>query len=143
MSCYRSGGKLKCSVQRKKIDVNELIENTRNPEAGAIVIFLGTVRKNSEDKEIQWLFYEAYEEMVVEELDRIVKEAAESYHITDVNLVHRLGRLGIKEDSVAICVSSPHRKEAFRACQFIIDEVKTRAPIWKMDITAQGEKEWH
>ncbi|MHB8359149.1 MAG: molybdenum cofactor biosynthesis protein MoaE [Thermoplasmataceae archaeon] len=134
---------MKCSVQRRKIDIDELIEITRNPEAGAIVVFLGTVRKNSEDKEIQWLFYEAYEEMVVEELDRIVKEAMDKFHITDINLIHRLGRLGIKEDSVAICVSSPHRAEAFQACQFVIDEVKTRAPIWKMDITADGEKAWH
>lgn len=134
---------MKCSVQREKIDVDELINITRNPEAGAIVIFLGTVRKRSEDKEIQWLFYEAYEEMVVEELDKIAKEAMDNFQVTDINLVHRLGRLGIKEDSVAICVSSPHRKEAFRACQFVIDEVKTRAPIWKMDITSEGEKEWH
>lgn len=124
------------------IDVQSMIEKTRNTEAGAVVTFQGTVRRFSDELEVVSLTYESYREMAISTIEKIVQEAKSKFDVIDIYVVHRLGNIKLKEDSVAICVSSAHRKDGFRACEFVIDELKTKAPIWKKDITPQGNEKW-
>jgi len=114
----------------------------RTPRAGAIVTFLGTVRDHSEDVQVSELVYEAYEEMAIKSFREILDDARSRFHFVDAAVVHRTGRLKLTEDSVMIAVSAVHRKEAFRACEYIIDRIKEISPIWKRDVLADGTEKW-
>ncbi len=129
-------------ITESPIDVYSLIERTRNNNAGALVTFQGTVRRMTGDLEVESLTYESYREMAIKTINEILQEALHKYDVIEINVVHRLGNVKLKEDSVAICCSAPHRKEAFRACEFVIDEIKTRVPIWKKDVTPEGSEKW-
>lgn len=124
------------------IDISLLIERTRNMEAGALVTFQGTVRRMTGDLEVESLTYEGYREMAIKIIEEIVSSAMKEFDVIEINVVHRLGNVKLQEDSVAICCSAPHRKDAFRACEFVIDQLKTKAPIWKKDITPDGGSAW-
>ncbi len=130
------------SISETPVDVEGLIEKTRNENAGAIVTFQGTVRRYTEKLEVESLVYDSYREMAEKTIKEICEEAVKKFDILDVNVVHRVGKVILLEDSVVICVAAAHRKDAFRACEFIIDAIKERAPIWKMDVTPHGEKRW-
>lgn len=130
-------------IQKEKIDLEKLIDSTRNPDSGALVTFQGTVRRFSEDTEVVSLHYEAYENMAISKMEDIIGQAKEKFGVNDINVIHRIGDLSLTEDSVVICVSSAHRDDAFKACRFVIDAIKTDVPIWKQDIIASGEKKWH
>lgn len=137
------GFRMEVRVQKEKIDLSSLIESTRNPESGAMVTFQGTVRRFSGDTEVVSLHYEAYEEMAVNKMNQIITQAKDKFGIIDINVIHRIGDLGLTEDSVAICVSSEHREPAFKACKYVIDAIKQDVPIWKQDIVQSGKKKWH
>ena len=124
------------TVVRAPIDVGAL--STTTPEDGALCVFTGVVRNHNDGKSVVYLEYEGYEEMVVSVFAEIEAEAKERYGVTRVRIVHRLGRMEIGETSVAVAVSSPHRKEAFEACRFAIDTLKHKAPIWKKEFYADG-----
>jgi molybdopterin synthase catalytic subunit len=125
----------------KKIDVGELIFDLGSTSIGGTIIFIGTVR-GYDDKNVTVfeLYYEAYEGMAEQEILTIENEATQKWNIEKIKIAHRLGRLTVGEISVVVVVSSKHRKEAFEACRFIIDSLKTRVPIWKMEITDAGKK---
>ena len=110
-----------------------------SPNAGAVVTFDGTVRNNARGKAVTHLFYEAYEEMAVKELESIREAALRRWPLQQLAIVHRTGRLEIGDSSVFIAVSSAHRGDAFSACRFVIDSLKQRAPIWKKEFYADGE----
>ena len=129
-------------IQEEPIDYGDLIEKIRSESVGAIVSFLGTVRNTSVNLKVSGLKYSSYREMALRMIGEIAEEAVKKYGITDYAIVHRLGRLNLKEDSVAVCVASPHRKEGFRACEYIIDSIKEKVPIWKKDIAEGGEEKW-
>ena len=129
-------------IQEEPIDYGDLIEKIRSESVGAIVSFLGTVRNTSVNLKVSGLEYSSYREMALRMMGEIAEEAVKKYGITDYAIVHRLGRLNLKEDSVAVCVASPHRKQGFRACEFIIDSIKEKVPIWKKDIAEGGEEKW-
>ena len=129
-------------IQEEPIDYGDLIEKIRSESVGAIVSFLGTVRNTSVNLKVSGLKYSSYREMALRMMGEIAEEAVKKYGITDYAIVHRLGRLNLKEDSVAVCVASPHRKQGFRACEFIIDSIKEKVPIWKKDIAEGGEEKW-
>ena len=129
-------------IQEEPIDYGDLIEKIRSESVGAIVSFLGTVRNTSVNLKVSGLKYSSYREMALRMMGEIAEEAVKKYGITDYAIVHRLGRLNLKEDSVAVCVASPHRKEGFRACEYIIDSIKEKVPIWKKDIAEGGEGKW-
>ena len=105
---------------------------------GAVCLFVGVVRNENQGRAVLRLEYEAYEEMALFLMEEIAAETRRIYPVTDVRLVHRLGRLEIGEASVAVAVSSPHRAEAFAACRFAIDTLKARVPIWKKELYADG-----
>jgi len=123
------------------IDVNRLLVDRQNTSVGGTVIFLGTVRElNSENIKLLQLNYEAYETMAEVIFSEIETEARKKWEIEEITVLHRIGTLRVGEVSVIIIVSSKHRKEAFECCSYIIDSVKSRVPIWKMEITNKGKK---
>jgi molybdopterin synthase catalytic subunit len=124
------------SVVRDAIDVAAL--SRAGAEDGALCVFTGVVRNHNDGKAVLYLEYEGYEEMVASIFDDIARETKERFGVTRVRIVHRLGRMEIGETSVAVAVSSPHRKEAFEACRFAIDTLKHKAPIWKKEFYADG-----
>lgn len=131
------------TITESPIDINNLIEKTRNEDAGAIVTFQGTVRRFTGELEVESLIYESYKEMAEKTMIKICQDALEKYNVIDINVVHRIGKIELKEDSVAICVASAHRKDAFLACEYVIDTIKEKVPIWKKDVTPKGEQQWH
>jgi molybdopterin synthase catalytic subunit len=129
------------SISNTPIDIDALKRLVDTPEAGAFVAFEGWVRENNEGKEVTALEYEAYEELAVKEGKKILEEARK-FDILKAHCVHRTGPLKIGELAVIVVVSSAHRKAAFVACEFIINEIKKRVPIWKRESYADGSTSW-
>ena len=115
------------------IDYRELTEAARSPHCGAVALFLGTVRDWTGDEYTEFLEYEAYPPMAEKKLAEIEAEVRNRWTVGEVALVHRVGRLGVGEISVAVAVSAPHRAAAFEACRYAIDTLKEIVPIWKKD----------
>ena len=126
-------------VTDKPIDLDELVRYVGDPEAGAIVPFIGTTRNNNEGRKVIALDYDGYPEMAEKELARIGAEAAKRWPICKMAIVHRLGPVQIGEASVIIVVSSAHRDAAFGASRFAIEEIKKTVPIWKKEVFEGGE----
>jgi len=108
--------------------IDELVRKIKTPEIGAIVTFSGVVRG---DDGVKGLNVEIYNEMWREELERLKSAAFERFKIEAVEIVHREGSLDVGQNIVVILVGAGHRKDAFRACEYLIDLLKERAPIWK------------
>lgn len=116
------------------------------PECGATVTLDGyaralTTQKDGTIRETIFLEYEAYEEMALKEMRHLADVSKDKFEISNVGIVHRVGRLEIGETSVVISVAAPHRKAAFEACEWLIRELKRSVPIWKKEVYANGE-EW-
>ena len=126
-------------IVEDQIDFDEVIQAVSSQSAGALVTFDGRVRELSRGKRVTHLYYEVYEEMALRELEALREEVLEKWPVSNVAIVHRVGRLEIGESSVVIAVSSPHRREAFEACRYLIDTLKTRVPIWKKESYEDGE----
>lgn len=126
-------------ITEKKIDVAALLESVLVPEAGGIDIFLGTTRNHSKGKKVVRLEYEAYVPMAMKIIDQIMHEVRTRWDIHKISIVHRIGVVPLQEASVGIAVSASHRKEAFEACRYAIDQLKKSAPIWKKEIFENGE----
>jgi molybdopterin synthase catalytic subunit len=124
------------------IDTAALLDRARHPSAGAIVLFLGTTRELTGEKQTVALDYEAYREMAERQLAEMESEARRRWPLIECNIVHRLGRVPPTEASVAIAVSTPHRSDAFAAGQWLIDSLKRDVPIWKREQWADGSTEW-
>ncbi len=124
------------------IDATALLQSAQQPEAGAVVLFLGITRQFKQGRETASLSYEAYREMAVKELERLEREARDRWSLIDCSIVHRLGEVPLAEASVAIAVSSPHRAGAFEAGRWLIDTLKESVPIWKQEHWADGAAEW-
>lgn len=110
------------------------------PDCGAVVLFSGTVRDHADGRsDVEYLEYEAYDEMVVPKLEQIVDEARARWpQLGRIALVHRIGRLELGESSVVAAVSAPHRPEAFDAARFAIDALKVSVPVWKREVWTGG-----
>lgn len=120
----------------------EASEAVEGPDAGAIVLFLGTVRNNTDGRAVKHLEYEAYPPMAEQKMAEIAQEVSEKWGLDRVAMIHRVGKLEIGEVSVAVAVASPHRKAAFEAGKYAMDRLKQIVPIWKREIWADGEAEW-
>lgn len=114
-------------------------EFVSDAEAGGIVTFVGTVRRYTKGREVVRLEFEAYEPMAVKEMQKIADKILADYPAQKVALHHRVGVLPVGGVAVAIAVSCPHRADAFAACQYAIDTLKEKVPIWKKEIFADGE----
>jgi molybdopterin synthase catalytic subunit len=121
--------------------VTTLVRSLADPADGGVVIFQGVVRDNARGKRVRYLEYDAYPEMAAQQMASIAAEVERRWHTGNVALVHRIGRLEIGECSVVVVVACPHRGEAFEACRYAIDTLKTTVPIWKKEVAEDGE-EW-
>ena len=129
------------SITREPLNRNALIEAISHPSVGGIVVFEGVVRNNARGKQVRYLEYDVYPEMAIQQIRAIVTEAQQRWGVERVAVAHRIGRLEIGEASVIVVVATPHRGEAFEACRYIIDTLKTTVPIWKKEVATNGE-EW-
>ncbi len=141
MSC-RFPDNITVRLTHDDIDYTDLTESIRSNDAGAVVLFMGTVREFTEGKQTTALDYEAYPDMAHAKMDEICRAAGERWPLIGAGVVHRLGRLELGEISVAVAVSSPHRSDAFEAGRFIIDRLKETVPVWKQENWADGTTEW-
>jgi molybdopterin synthase catalytic subunit len=129
-------------ITAKAIDIGSVIRFVSDKGSGATVLFLGTVRNRSEAGKVKIMEYEAYEKMAVKEIMKMIRDATGRWQVCRVAVIHRIGKVKLKEPSVAVAVSSPHRRDAFSACMYIIDSIKTQAPIWKKEILEGGREVW-
>lgn len=129
-------------LTREVIDYHRLTEDVRSNDAGAVVLFLGTVREMTAGRQTVALDYEAFEEMAVAKMQELEAEARAKWPLVHVGIEHRLGHLDLGEISVAVAVSSPHRAAAFEAGRHILDRLKVIVPIWKKENWSDGSTEW-
>lgn len=127
---------------RDPIDPAKLLRAVANPANGAALLFLGVVREVNDGRAVTGIEYSAYESMAQRELANIAAEAAERFAPADVAIEHRLGELALEEASVAIAVAHPQRDGAYAASRWMIEELKRRVPIWKLEHYADGTREW-
>lgn len=128
-------------ITEQPLNPEDVTSTVHDNEAGGVSVFIGTVRASTKDKKVIRLEFETYLNMAISEIEKIIKSAKEKWPILHMTIHHRVGSLTIGEVAVVIAVSSPHRKEAFLACEYAIDTLKETVPIWKKEIFEDGE-EW-
>jgi molybdopterin synthase catalytic subunit len=128
-------------ITHEPLDPERITSGVRSDANGAVVTFLGTTRSSTGDRRVLHLEYEAYEPMAVKKLAEIAEEMRDRWSVEDVAIYHRLGRLELGEISLVVAVASPHRPEAFAACQYSVDRIKQTVPIWKKE-TFEGGEVW-
>ena len=130
------------SVQTEDFDAGLEISRLRNArkDIGAVVSFIGLVRDLNEGDQVSQLTLDHYPGMTEKALEAIVSQAQSRWAIFDAIVIHRVGTLQATEQIVLVAVSSAHRSEAFKACEFIMDYLKTEAPFWKKERTQSGER---
>ncbi len=133
---------MKIAVQTEAFDLaSEVATLYRdNPKVGAVATFLGLVRDVNEGDGVNTLTLEHYPGMTEKSLEQIARDAMARWDLLDVTVIHRVGELRPTEPIVLVAVASGHRGEAFAACEFIMDYLKTRAPFWKKEVTPGGER---
>lgn len=129
-------------VQEADFDAGKEMEKIRKrfADAGAIVSFIGLVRDFSDGRKVSGMTLEHYPGMTEKMLRAILDEAGKTWSILDATIIHRVGHLQVSDQIVLVLVASPHRQDAFRAAEFIIDLLKTKAPFWKKESTSEGER---
>lgn len=115
-----------------------MAERTCSSEAGAAVVFLGIVRGTEEGRAIRGIEYEAFQKMAEHQFHLLFDQVEKRWPVESIRLVHRTGAVAVGEPSLWVEVIAPHRTEAFAACQWLIDEMKRVAPIWKKAMTVEG-----
>jgi molybdopterin synthase catalytic subunit len=130
-------------IVREPLDAAALAEALKTDGCGAIVTFAGVVRDRSDDgRLVTGLAYEAYDALAVAEFETIAAEARARFGPCEMTIAHRAGDVRIGEAAVVVVVAAPHRGAAFDACEYAIDELKARAPIWKHERYADGDSTW-
>jgi molybdopterin synthase catalytic subunit len=130
------------SIQFSPLDLAVLRASMADVRAGGFVCFEGWVRNSNEGREVLRLEYEAFAPLAEKEGARILEEATKLFPVFDIRCVHRVGTLELGDLAVWVGVSAQHRGAAFDACRFVIDEVKSRVPIWKKEHYAGGDSGW-
>ena len=129
-------------ITDQDIDVDALQLKLENDRAGAYAAFQGWVRNHNEGRAVESLEYEAYGPIAVSEGERVLAEALQRFNLLKVAAVHRVGHLEIGDCAVWVGVSAAHRGDAFEGCRYVIDELKSRLPIWKKEHYAGGDSGW-
>ena len=130
------------AISDSPISVDELRERVMNPGSGGVCVFEGWVRNENEGRTVQQLEYEVYAPLAIKEGEIVIAEAKQRFPFLAASCVHRSGLLEIGDCAVWVGVSAPHRDEAFKACRYIIDEIKVRLPIWKKEHYVDGDSGW-
>ncbi|NUM80445.1 molybdenum cofactor biosynthesis protein MoaE [bacterium] len=129
-------------ITTEPLDVAKLYQFAVCKEVGAVDLFVGTVRNEFEGRSVNGIEYHGFPEMAERLLSDICKKAIGEWNIQKIAIQHRIGYLQLTEASVIVAVSSAHRHEAFTACRFIMEEIKSKIPIWKKEYFANGSVEW-
>lgn len=127
-------------VTDQPISIEEVTKKVVRPEAGAISNFIGTVREYTHGRRTLSLTYEAYQSMAEKQLEKIGEEINQKWPEAKTAITHRTGHLSISDIAVVIAVSTPHRKDAFRASEYAIERIKQIVPIWKKEHWEDGEQ---
>ena len=130
------------AITESSIDIEALLAEISTPDAGAVVLFLGTTRRTTDGRQTESLDYECYEEMAARKLTSLESEARQRWPLLNCGIIHRIGHLEIGQASVAVAVSTAHRQAAFEAGKWLIDTLKEVVPIWKKENWADGSSEW-
>jgi molybdopterin synthase catalytic subunit len=125
-------------ICEKDFSLGNIVAYLKADEVGAMVFFVGTVRQSAESQLVE-MEIEAYDTMCVSALEEICARMYERFSIHDIFIHHRKGTLSVQDSIVVIGVSAPHRQEAYEANQAILEEIKTRVPLWKKEIFADSE----
>jgi molybdopterin synthase catalytic subunit len=128
------------SITNNPLNLQEIMFELEDNSAGALSIFIGNVRNQGRSGNVSEIYYEAYSEMAEEKMREIENEAQTKWGIKKLVAFHRIGNIKVGETSIIIGVSSEHRHEAFEACKYVINNVKTRVPIWKKEISKESQK---
>ena len=126
-------------ITHEPLDPQPATASVRRDSNGAVVTFLGATRRTSMDKTVLYLEYEGYVPMALKKLREIADEVAQKWPIQDISILHRIGRLEIEDISLVVAIASPHRKEAFQACGYVVDRIKETVPIWKKEVFEDGQ----
>ena len=133
---------MRTAIIENPIDPSALIAEVAESRNGATLLFLGTVRDVNDGRAVTGIEYSAYRSMAEREMAAIVAEACAEFGTDDIVIEHRLGVLELGEASVGIAVAHPHRGRAYDASRYIIEELKKRVPIWKLEHYVDGTREW-
>jgi molybdopterin synthase catalytic subunit len=133
---------MRAAVVRRPIDPSELLAEVQRAQNGASVLFVGTVRELNDGRAVTGMEYTAYEAMAERELALVVEEATQLFATDDVVVEHRIGELAVGDTSVVIASAHPHRARAFDAARYVIEQLKIRVPIWKLEHYVDGTREW-
>jgi len=133
---------MRCALVDRPIDVGALVAEVAKTGNGATLVFIGTVRDVNNGRAITGMDYTAYNSMAERELTEILGEAAGKFETTDMVVEHRVGTLGLGDASVVIAVAHPHRGPAYDASRYVIEQLKQRVPIWKLEHYVDGTREW-
>ncbi|SDM81608.1 molybdenum cofactor biosynthesis protein MoaE [Siphonobacter aquaeclarae] len=129
------------AVTDQPIDIQACLDAVQSERAGAVDVFIGTVRNHNNARSVVRLEYESFDSMAIRKMTELAEEAARRWPVEKIAIVHRKGVLSIGDVAVVIAVATPHRAESFEACRWVIDTLKQVVPIWKKEIYDDGE-EW-
>ena len=133
---------MRTEIVERALDPSALLREVASDANGASILFVGTVRNVNAGEPVTGMEYSAYRGMAEKELASIAGEAVERFGTQDIVVEHRVGRLGLGEPSVVIAVAHPHRGKAYDASRYVIEELKKRVPIWKLEHYVDGRREW-
>ena len=133
---------MRVSLVDERIDVAALLSEAGDESCGAFTVFLGTVRDVNDGRAVNGIEYSAYRTMADREMRAIANEASEMFGVTHLIVEHRLGTLGLGDISVAVVAAHAHRAPALDANRYVIEELKRRVPIWKLEHYRDGTREW-
>lgn len=128
-------------ITYSKIDFTDYYQQVNCEQAGAICAFFGNVRQGDCSKQLEYIFYEAYEKAAKKELQKIIEQIKTQFPVKKIIIVHRLGKVLPSQSSLLVLVACPHRKESFEACAAIIEEIKKVVPIWKKEVF-ENQSSW-
>ncbi len=133
---------MKSRITRKPIDPAQALESVMDDDAGGTVLFVGTIRNQTNGKRVKGLEYEVYRRMAERRIAKLEEEIRRRWPVKSIRLVHREGKLKVGEVSVVVAVSAVHRGEAFEAARYAIDRIKESFPIWKREKFRRGRHAW-
>ena len=133
---------MRSALVHQAIDPAALLAEVQRSANGATVLFIGTVRDLNDGRAVTGMEYTAYESMADRELSLVAGEASARFGTDDLVVEHRLGELGVGDISVAVVAAHPHRARAFDAARYVIEELKRRVPVWKLEHYVDGTREW-
>ena len=126
------------AITEEPIDVSNVLLGSKDPSAGATVLFIGSIRDHNDKRKVSEVQYEVYKKMAETTLSEIEYKVLKKWDVKKFLAIHRMGNLKVNEISVAIAISTEHREHAFEACKYTIDCIKSSVPIWKKEISDAG-----